>query len=191
MISSLSFALSFSILTPLIFSLPVSVSAANCNGAQFRRAGDPSGQEISDALLGPHDSTLESVCNGGFPRGSKTISIFNTGTLIYNVTRLDGDQPLRYCKSAFKDIINQCIVSDSYWGGDWSLYGETYAIYDHPWPDHTLPADSAATATPTQEIFTVTAAISTPASSTTTVAPSSTIERSSVTATVCHAERAH
>lgn len=72
-----------------------SVSAANCNIGQYRKAGDPSGQQISNALLGTNDATLDSVCNGGFPPGSDTIATFNTGSLIYNITRADASQPLQ------------------------------------------------------------------------------------------------
>ena len=71
------------------------VSSANCNTVQFRKAGDPSGQQISDALLGTDGATLTSVCNGGFPPGSSTVSTFNTGSLIYNITRSDPNQPLQ------------------------------------------------------------------------------------------------
>ena len=47
----------------------------------------------------------------------------------------------RNCEDAFQDIIQQCITGGNYWGGDWSLNGDIYAIYDQGWPDHILPAD--------------------------------------------------
>lgn len=175
---SLSLVLSLSLLSPLVFS----ASAANCNGAQPRREGDPSGQEISDALRGSNDGLLDNVCNGGFPPGSNTISTFNTGSVIYNVTRADENQQLQHCKDAFINIIEQCITGDNFWGGYWELDGETYAIYDQSWPEHTLPADliaSATQATPTSTVDT-----SLPAGATVIT---SIIDGSPITATVWHA----
>ena len=81
--------LSLLLLHPLLFS----ASAANCNTAQPRREGDPSGDEISAALRGSNDVLLDTVCNGGFPPGSNTIATFNTGSVIYNSTRADENQP--------------------------------------------------------------------------------------------------
>ena len=115
--------------------------AANCDTAQPRRAGDPSGQAISDALFGSNNINLNNVCAGSWPPGSQTTSTFNTGSLIYNVTRADPTQDLRYCQDAFKDIIQQCIVEANYWGGEWDLNGETYTITDQGWPEHVLPSD--------------------------------------------------
>lgn len=81
--------------TSIVLSATFSLtSAANCNTAQFRKDGDPSGQKISDALRGTNGATLNSVCNGGFPPGSDTIATFNTGSLIYNITRADPNKPI-------------------------------------------------------------------------------------------------
>ena len=115
--------------------------AADCNTAQYRRGGDPSGQDISRALLGNNGATLDNVCSGGFPPGSQTTATFNTGSLIYNVTRSDPNQSLQHCQGGFNNIIQQCIVNGNYWGGTWTLDGETYTLSDQSWPDHTLPSE--------------------------------------------------
>lgn len=69
------------VLSLSLLSVVLSASAANCNTDQPRKAGDPSAQQISDALPGPNDSLIDSVCKGGFPPGSDTVSTFNTGSL--------------------------------------------------------------------------------------------------------------
>ncbi|KAF2451006.1 hypothetical protein P171DRAFT_439546 [Karstenula rhodostoma CBS 690.94] len=118
-----------------------SVRAADCNLAQPRRSGDPPGADIASDLRGQDNALLQSVCNGGFPPGSDTISTWNTGSQIYNATRTDNSQPLQYCFDALDNIITQCIENDNYWGGDWKLGNEIYAIYDSTWPEHVLQAE--------------------------------------------------
>ena len=96
LIRHLAMAYKAFITTSIVLSAAFSLtSAANCNTAQFRKDGDPSGQKISDALRGTNGATtLNSVCNGGFPPGSDTIATFNTGSLIYNITRTDPNKPI-------------------------------------------------------------------------------------------------
>ena len=118
-----------------------SAQAADCNLDQPRSSSDPSGAIIAADLRGQENSILQNVCNGGFPPGSDTISTWNTGSQIYNLTRSDPSQPLRYCMDALDNIITQCIENDNYWGGDWKLGGEIYAIYDNEWPGHLLQAE--------------------------------------------------
>lgn len=115
--------------------------AADCNLDQPRSSSDPSGAVIAADLRGQEKEILQNVCNGGFPPGSDTISTWNTGSQIYNLTRSDPNQPLQYCMDALDNIITQCIENDNYWGGDWKLGGEIYAIYDNEWPAHILQAE--------------------------------------------------
>ncbi|KAK7178556.1 hypothetical protein DPSP01_014028 [Paraphaeosphaeria sporulosa] len=128
-----------SLLPATLFFSPA--QAADCNLAQPRQLGDPSGAAIASDLRGQDNALLQSVCNGGFPPGSDIISTWNTGSQIYNVTRFDSSQPLQYCFDAFDNIITQCIENDNYWGGDWKLGNEIYAIYDSTWPEHVLEAE--------------------------------------------------
>lgn len=87
--------ISFSSITLLVVSISYVSAQTNCNQQQYRRAGDPSGQQISDALLGANDATLNSVCSGRWSPGSQTTNTFNTGSLVYNVTRTNPNQPLK------------------------------------------------------------------------------------------------
>lgn len=87
--------INFTRITLLVVSVSYVVAQTKCNQQQYRSAGDPSGQQISDALLGTNDATLNSVCSDGWPPGSQTTNTFNTGSLIYNVTRTDPNQPLK------------------------------------------------------------------------------------------------
>lgn len=142
----MSFRHGFAIPLALLLSLQIfSVHCANCNKGQPRKAGDPSGQQISDALLKASngDNILDTVCGGQFPPTNFHISTWNTASMIYNITRDDDSKPYdgNQCKGAFQNIIDQCITGDNYWGGDWELPGIYYAIYNSQWPAHTLPSD--------------------------------------------------
>lgn len=62
--------------------------------------------------------------------------------MIYKISRTDNTQDLRYCQNAFKNIIEQCISKGNYWGGTWSLNGETYSISNSAFPGNPLsPTD--------------------------------------------------
>lgn len=90
----------------------------------------------------------------------------------------------RNCEAGFQDIIQQCIVNGNYWGGDWELDGDTYAIYDQSWPDHTLPAEllsSASAASATASSASSTGGAAAPTSQTVIV---TTINGSPITETV-------
>jgi hypothetical protein len=107
--------------------------AADCNLQEARSTSDPPGATISEEIR--DNNSLSNICSDGFPPGSDTIATFNTGTIIFNITRMDANQPLQYCEAAFDDIITQCIDGSNYWGGTWSLNGETYSIYDSEYPN--------------------------------------------------------
>ena len=71
------------------------------------------------------------------------ISTYNHWSIIYNVTRTDASQPLQACQDTFKNIIDQCIRGDTFWGGSWSAGGFTYAIYNKDYPANPLgPTDA-------------------------------------------------
>jgi hypothetical protein len=162
----------------LVFS---SAQAADCNLAQPRRAGDPSGTAVASDLRGQDNKLLQNVCNGGFPPGSDTISTWNTGSQVYNVTRFDSSQPLQYCFDAFENIITQCIEKDNYWGGDWKLGNEIYAIYDSSWPEHVLQAELESSASSPAPSISPSSAPNPPAGATVLTA---TIDGSPITQTV-------
>src|SRR4051812_37493247 len=62
--------------------------------------------------------------------------------MIWTIQRIDKELPLRYCKDAMQNIMDQCITGGNYWGGSWSLNGETYTIYNSIYPANPeFPAD--------------------------------------------------
>lgn len=62
--------------------------------------------------------------------------------MIWTIRRTNKEQPLRYCKDAMQNIMEQCITGDNYWGGNWTLNGETYTIYNSMYPSNPdFPAD--------------------------------------------------
>ncbi|KAI9754818.1 MAG: ribosomal protein S5, partial [Chaenotheca gracillima] len=137
---------------------PQPVSSADCNTDQTRQKGDPSAKQIRDAIFTDTNGNdlLDSVCAGEFPPGSDHISTFNSGSIIYNITRDDANTPIDkdQCEGAFKNIVKQCITEGDYWGGDWERPGVYFAIYNAQYPKHVLPAEllSSATKAPTATI---------------------------------------
>jgi hypothetical protein len=65
---------------------------------------------------------------------------------MWTIQRTNKEQSLRYCKDAMQNIMDQCITGGNYWGGSWSLNGETYTIQNSLYPaDPKFPADSSTT----------------------------------------------
>ena len=114
--------------------------AADCNQEQLRNPGDPSGEQIANALT--KDNGIESVCQGGFPPTNDLISTFNHGLMIYNVTRGSADSPLDDCEGGFQNIIDQCISGGDFWGGTFLFNDKIYSIYNLVYPRNGLsPGD--------------------------------------------------
>ncbi|KAK6416407.1 hypothetical protein LTR95_017455, partial [Oleoguttula sp. CCFEE 5521] len=126
-------------IVPLVWTLLLhgTVRAADCT--QQRRDGDPSGSDIATELKG--SGNIHSMCNSGFPPGSDLVGTFNLASIIFKITRNDASQPLQHCEDAFNDILDQCVDGGDFWGGVWSLDGESYDVTDNAYPDHTLPSD--------------------------------------------------
>ncbi|KAK6424116.1 hypothetical protein LTR95_016439 [Oleoguttula sp. CCFEE 5521] len=128
-----------SVIVPLVWTLLLHGTARAADCTQQRRDGDPSGPDISTELKG--SGNIHSICNSGFPPGSDLVGTFNLGTIVFKITRSDASQPLQHCEDAFNQILDQCVDGSDFWGGAWSLDGESYDISDIVYPDHTLPSD--------------------------------------------------
>lgn len=100
--------------------------AATCS-QQRNSNDDPSGQTVASALF----YGIQNVCNNGnpqFPPDSSTISTWNTGSIVWNISRSDNSTSVSDCNAGFTNIINQCITSGDFWGGTWSLNEATFTI---------------------------------------------------------------
>lgn len=76
---------------------------------------------------------------------------------------------MRYCKDAIENIIAQCISGGQYWGGSWSLNGETYTISNSVYPGNPLaPTDDGGPVDDTGPITAAPAPTSGPEAFTTT-----------------------
>ncbi|KAK7750552.1 hypothetical protein SLS62_007528 [Diatrype stigma] len=110
--------------------------------------------------------------------------------MILSVERSDNTRPLAYCKDAFNNILDQCITNGNYWGGTWTLDGETYNISNSVYPNNGIsPTDEggvdtgpitegpgSSTTTPTFSTTTATiAGLTTNSATTTSVDGQSTI----------------
>ncbi|KAL8872122.1 MAG: hypothetical protein Q9174_002196 [Haloplaca sp. 1 TL-2023] len=118
------------------------VFAANCNTDQPRQSDVPSGQQIAAALQ--KNNALDNVCSNDWPQEpqSQKVKIYNEGSIIYNVTRTNTDDapPSNNCEEGFQNIISQCIVEASYWGGTYFYNAFTYVIYNSIYPSNGLPS---------------------------------------------------
>ena len=117
-----------------------SLEAADCNLSQQRQSDFPSGQQIASALT--KQGALDNVCSDDFPPQQNLIKIYNEGSVNYNVTRrtTDEDPQDNDCQAGFQDIIDQCIVTSSYWGGSYTFNDFTYAISNAIYPSNGLPS---------------------------------------------------
>ena len=52
----------------------------------------------------------------------------------WTIARNQKDKPLQHCNDALKDIIDQCILRGTYWGGVWSFNDENYTISNRVYP---------------------------------------------------------
>ena len=128
-----------------------SLEAADCNLSQQRQSDFPSGQQIASALT--KQGALENVCSDDFSSQPYLIKIYNEGSLNYNLTRKTTDEKPRdnNCQAGFQDIIDQCIVASSYWGGSYTFNDFTYAISNAVYPSNGLPSwDATPSATSSQ-----------------------------------------
>ncbi|KAL9579974.1 MAG: hypothetical protein Q9212_004775, partial [Teloschistes hypoglaucus] len=129
----------FPIITALFLCSVDLSSAADCNTAQQRQSGDPSGVQIAHALQ--KNDALDSVCSNSWSSSSRS-KTYNEGNIIYNVTRSNtNDAPTdNACKPGFQNIISECISGDNYWGGRYTYNAFTYAIYNSIYPSNGLPS---------------------------------------------------
>ena len=116
------------------------ISAADCDLSQQRQSSFPSGQQIANALT--KNNALENVCSNDFSSAPYLIKIYNEGSVNYNVTRKSDDEEPgdNNCSAGFQDIIDQCIVTSSYWGGVYTYNDLTYAISNAVYPSNGLPS---------------------------------------------------
>ena len=116
-----------------------SLEAADCNLSRQRQSDFPSGQQIASALS--KQGALDNVCSDEFSSQPNLIKIYNEGSVNYNITRKTTDEFPRdnNCQAGFQDIIDQCIVTSSYWGGSYTFNDFTYAISNAVYPSNGLP----------------------------------------------------
>ncbi|KAI4246273.1 MAG: hypothetical protein LQ352_006416, partial [Teloschistes flavicans] len=128
-----------SLITAILLCSVELSSTADCNTAQQRQSGDPSGVQIANALQ--KNTALDSVCSNSWSGSSKT-KTYNEGEIIYNVTRSNTDDAPsdNACKPGFQNIISECISGDNYWGGKYIYNAFTYAIYNSVYPSNGLPS---------------------------------------------------
>ncbi|KAL8793708.1 MAG: hypothetical protein Q9195_003649 [Heterodermia aff. obscurata] len=127
------------------------LEAADCNLSQQRQSDFPYGQQIASALT--KQGALDNVCSDEFESQPNLIKIYNEGSVNYNITRktTDEDPQDNNCQAGFQDIIDQCIVASSYWGGSYTFNDFTYAISNAVYPSNGLPSwDAASTSASSQ-----------------------------------------
>lgn len=125
------------------FTFPV-LGHITCLDSQPRREGDPTGQQIANALN--KNNGWDNVCSGSFPAlfggGFSNTVTYSHGSLMLKITRASTDTSLSYCKQAFQEIISTCILGGNSWGGSWSGPDPDFSIFNDVWPNNPLaPTD--------------------------------------------------
>ncbi|KAK0515481.1 hypothetical protein JMJ35_001515 [Cladonia borealis] len=116
---------------------------------QPRASTDPPASQISSSLASA--SVVEKSCNsttGSVARvGAIQIVYYNSGAYYLNITRLASLHlpvvPASYCPQQFRNIIETCVVQQSFWGGWITSYGVNWSVSNFDYPQNPLPLPSS------------------------------------------------
>lgn len=158
----------FALLSGLLIT---ATEAADCDLTQSRQSDSPSGEQISSALT--KQGSLDNICSNDWPPQQDLIKTYNEGSVIFNVSRQATDEvPAdNNCQAGFQNIIDQCIVSSSYWGGSYTFNDFTYVVTNSTYPSNGLPPTDTEPSVTGQSVG---AATSQPKVTSTIAAPGST-----------------
>ena len=112
---------------------------------QPRASTDPPAAQISSSLASP--SVVEKSCNGTTASvarvGAVEIVYYNSGAYYFNITRLAMlHLPVvlaSYCPQQFQNIIDTCVVQQSFWGGWITRDGVNWSVFNFDYPQNPLP----------------------------------------------------
>ena len=112
---------------------------------QPRASTDPPAAQISSSLASA--SVVEKSCNSttaGVARvGAVEIVYYNSGAYYLNITRLAMlHSPVvlaSYCPQQFQNIIDTCVVQQSFWGGWITRDGVNWSVSNFDYPQNLLP----------------------------------------------------
>lgn len=132
----------------LLIAATATHATTTCLQQQPRLQSSPSNATISEALLGLISHPTHGICSDVFvvlPNGSQSNSAHRSnGSLVLRVTRPNETIKLGdHCVEAFTSIIHQCIGEGRYWGGNATVVGVKYAIYNDAYPKDWVPGITA------------------------------------------------
>ena len=112
---------------------------------QPRASTDPPAAQISSSLASA--SVVENSCNSTTDSvarvGAVQIVYYNSGAYYLNITRLAllhlPEVPASYCPQQFQNIIDTCVVQQSFWGGWITSYGVNWSVSNFDYPQNPLP----------------------------------------------------
>ena len=112
---------------------------------QPRASTDPPAARISSSLASA--SVVEKSCNSTTDIvarvGALEIVNYNSGAYYLNITRLAllhlPEVPASYCPQQFQNIIDTCVVQQSFWGGWITRDGVNWSVSNFDYPQNPLP----------------------------------------------------
>ncbi|KAI9752350.1 MAG: hypothetical protein M4579_005658 [Chaenotheca gracillima] len=136
------------VVSALAITATVVQAVPTCLTTQERAPGAPYiSSVITDSLDGMLSNTKGAICYGGFPtlpNGSKNKKVRRSnGSLVLQATRHVSKPHLgQECVAAFKSIISTCIGQALYWGGNVTVNGIEYTVFNEAYPKNWVPPSS-------------------------------------------------
>lgn len=112
---------------------------------QLRALNDPPSSQLSSALTDA--SAVPYVCSNTTAQRSNNNSLYsNVGALLLNITRRSSDRNSgldqvlpSYCSQNFQNIINICLLQQSFWGGWILIERANWSVSNKNYPRNLLP----------------------------------------------------
>lgn len=134
---------SYTLLLTLCILIAPFTYAATCNDQSI--SGTPSKEEITEYLKS--QLSAGTICSDQWPPTEPLTVTYNANNMFFKRTRTSADISMTHCNDAFTNIIEQCVLGESKWGGEWELDGQSYSITNNVYPENgiVLPGSNTQT----------------------------------------------
>jgi hypothetical protein len=136
----------------VLFGLPLflalSCYAATCNDQTI--SGSPSKEEIAEYLTSILNLQGGTTCSDTWPPVGPLQVTVNANNMFLYRSKTSADIAMTWCTEAFSNIISQCVLQESKWGGSWELDGQSFSITNNVYPDNGIIVPDSSNPTTSQ-----------------------------------------
>lgn len=133
----------FTLLAPLC-------SAATCNDQSI--SDGSSKDEIAAYLTNILNLQGGTTCSDTWPPVGPLEVTVNTNNMFLHRSKTSADIALTWCHEAFSNIISQCVLKESKWGGSWELDGQSFTITNNVYPANGIVVPGTSNPTTSQAV---------------------------------------